>query len=101
MGLLCSMQKHASSEKVQHLQCWSPAQARGISGELLVSVEMVPSLLPMALQPLAAATAALLSRRLDAHSVQGLSSTTCLRTAGQLLQAAYGVFGQGSDAVFA
>ena len=64
-------------------------------------MEMVPSLLPMALQPLAAATAALLSRRLGAHSVHGLTSATCLRTASQQLQAAYGVFGQGSDAVFA
>ncbi len=77
----------------------SYCQARGMAADLLVSVDMVPSLASMSLTPLALAASTLLARNgkvADASS--SLISAACLKDAGSQLSAA---LGGSAAAVFA
>ena len=78
-------------------------QARGMSGELIVSVDMVPSLLHLGLGPLAQAVCSLASRRRGGEIVATVLGTTmgALQSARADIEASYGASLSGFGAVFA
>ena len=74
-----------------------------MSGEMLVTVDMVPSLLHLGLGPLSQALCALASRRQGGEIVATKLGTTmrALQSARAEIEASYGVSLSGVGAVFA